>query len=89
MLLKIFGTAASFVLFTAALLADTGSVSRVDSTNREIDVVVGETTHTVRAADVRLLDKDGNEATLGDFSDGSSVDVTVDENGKVTKIQLQ
>jgi len=89
MLLKIFGTAATFVLFTAALLADTGSVSRVDNTTREIDVVVGEVTHTVHAADVRLLDKEGNEATLSDFSDGSSVDVTVDENGKVTKIQLQ
>lgn len=89
MLRKFYGTIATFALFTSALLADVGSVSRVDSVTREIDVMVGETTHTVRAADVRLLDKEGNEASLADFTDGAAIDVTFDENGKVTKIQLQ
>ncbi len=88
MLRKILGTAAAFTLLSAFLVADEGSVARVDTTTREIEVQVGEQTFDVRAADVRLLDKDGNAANLEDFAAGAKVEVTL-EDGKVTKIQLQ
>lgn len=88
MLRKLFTTAAAFTVLSAILFADEGSVSRVDSSTREIELRVGDQSHTVLASDVRLLDKDGNAATLEDFTSGAKIEVTM-EDGKITKIQLQ
>lgn len=88
MLRKIITSIAALTLFSASLFADAGSVSRVDTTAREIVVYVGGDSHTVREADVKLLDKDGNAAKLSDFTAGALIEVTLDA-GKVTSIQLK
>ena len=86
MLTKLFTSTVALLFLATVAVAQTGSIVRVDTDKKQLEVKVGDTTHTVAAADVTLLDKDGKTATLADFGKGDAVEVTIEE-GAITEIE--
>ena len=80
------GVTALLLVATTAFSQD-GSVVSVNTDKKQIEVKVGDKKHVVDVADVELLDSEGKEAKLGDFSKDDAVKVTI-EKGSVTVIQL-
>ena len=89
MIRKMVATVCALALFVAGAFAIEGKVSRVDADAHQIVLTIDKQEYVTNVKNVKLLKANGDPAQLSDFKADAAVEVTMNDDKKITQIQLQ